>query len=220
MPTIRVMFVMQGASLLPEDRFVNVFHFHDPVVGDSTAAIQLCMNELEDALTGSISGGNTLSQFISPYVSRAAKLVAYDMLTGEPRVPITRNITLSSTSAGGYAEEAAIVLSTHGSPPITPRRRGRMYFGPLVDSATCVAAGTTSSPARPSSASAAHVVQALVAFGGKLMSDSTAAGLPWSIRSTVPDVNYVPIVGGYVDNALDTQRRRGPSPTGRLTFGV
>lgn len=220
MPTVRVMFVMQGASLLPEDRFVNVFHFHNPVVGDPTVAINTCLNELEDALTQVVAGGNSLSQFISPYVSRSAKLVAYDMLTGEPRVPITRNITLSSTSAGGYAEEVAVVLSTHGTPPVTPRRRGRMYFGPLVDSATCIAAGTVSAPARPSSASAAHMVQALLGFGAKLMNDSTTANLPWSIRSTVPAENYVPIVGGYVDNALDTQRRRGPAPTTRLTFGV
>jgi len=220
MPTVRVMFVGQGASLLPEDRFVNVFHFHDPVVGDPAAAILSCTNVLEDLLTAPVSGGNALSSFISPYVSRTATLIAYDMLMPKPRIPYPRSITLAAAVGGGYAEEAAIVLSTHGAPPITARRRGRMYFGPLSDSATCIAPGTTSLPARPSSASAAHVVQALTAFGAALILESGTIGMPWSIRSTVPDENYVQITGGHVDNALDTQRRRGPSPTARLTFGT
>jgi hypothetical protein len=52
------------------------------------------------------------------------------------------------------------------------------------------------------------------------MDDQNGDGVPWCIRSTTPSENFVPIVGGYIDNAFDTQRRRGPADTARLTFGA
>jgi len=220
MPTIRVMFVGQGASLLPEDRFINVFHFHDPTVGDTAAAMLAACNILESFYTAPTAGGNSLSQFMSPYVSRAAKFVCYDLLAPMPRVPFEVPVTLDAATGAGMPEEVAVCLSITGVPPITPRRRGRIYFGPITDAATSVDMATTTSPSRPSQDSAVHLLQTLTAAGKRLMDDGHVIGLPWCIRSTVPSENFVQVADGYVDNAWDTQRRRGPEPTGRLHFGV
>lgn len=220
MPTIRVMHVMQGATNLPEDRFVNVFHFHNPTVGDSTAAIVQVCNVLEDALTTELSGTSSYGNFISPYASRNSQLVAYDMLTATPRIPIPRSITLGAALQGGLPEEVACCMSYHGAPPITARRRGRIYVGPLSSAAIAFQPATAGSPAIPGQTAAGSLNQFLIAFGTFLMAESATVGMPWAIRSTRPDENYVTIVGGHVDNAFDTQRRRGCTPSGRTTWGT
>jgi hypothetical protein len=218
-PTVRVMFVGQGASLLPEDRFVNVFHFHDPTLLPPGPAVDACLDVVEDCYTGSISGGNSMGTFFSPYMMRAATLIGYDLLSPEPRTPVPRAITLGGAQGEGLPEEVALVLSTHGAPPITARRRGRVYFGPLTNGVSTVVDGSNTTPSRPAQASAGQLVQAAVAFGTKMVTDSAVIGMPWCIRSTVPSENFVPITGGFVDNAWDTQRRRGPTTTARTLWG-
>ena len=220
MPTVRIMHVMQGASNLPQDRFVNVFHFHNPTVGDATAAIVQCTNVLEDTLIQELSGNTSFGNLISPYVSRTSTLIAYDMLTEVPRVPIPRTITLGAALTGGLPEEVAVCLSYHGQPPITARRRGRIYVGPLTVASIAFQQATTAMPAIPGQEAAGSINQYLNAFGAFLMAESANVGMPWSIRSTRPEENYVTIVGGHVDNAFDTQRRRGCTPSGRATFGT
>lgn len=218
--SLRVMFVGQGASLLPEDRFVNVFHFHSAsgTAGESEYALAHVMVQNFYDLT--LSGGNSPGMFLSPYCLRNAQTIVYDLEEPEPRVPHPDPFILDAAIGGGMPEEVAIVVSLHGPPPITARRRGRFYFGPISNADTCVVAGTNAVPSRPAKGSAAHVTQCLLASAQALLDNGQANGLLWSIRSTVPDVNYVPITGGWVDDALDTQRRRGPDPSSRMTFGA
>lgn len=218
MPTVRVMFVGQGASLLPEDRFVNVFHFHDPTLLPPDPAIADAIGWVSEFYNSPTVGGTPLGAWISPYVQRPYQLIGYNMLEAKPRVPHPSDFTLPAAVGGGMPEEVAVCLSITGAPPITARRRGRIYFGPLSNAGTAVDPGTSSSPSRPSQDGASDLLQSLVSAGKRLMDDSTAGGLPWSIRSVTPSENYVTVTGGYVDNAFDTQRRRGPDPTGRLHF--
>lgn len=218
MPTVRVMFVGQGASLLPEDRVVNVFHFHDPTLLPPDPAITTCLANVLDFYNTPTAGGTPLGSWLSPWVQRPAKLIGYNMLEAKPRIPHELEFTLPAAVGAGMPEEIAVCLSITGAPPITARRRGRIYFGPITDAGTAVDMGTVSAPSRPSQGSNADLLQSLVNAGKRLMDNSTAEGMPWAIRSTVPAENYVIVTGGYVDNAFDTQRRRGPDPTGRLHF--
>lgn len=210
MADIRCMFVAHGPSNLPEDRVINVLHFSDATTYGAHSA--LVANFVSNFYTAAYAG-DSVGSYLSPWVQRPAELRLYDMSTLKPRVPTIVPLNLvTPLPSGGLPEEAALCLSFHGATPpaVTARRRGRIYIGPLVTSAVIPANGTT--PTRPASNFLSTVTGAATAL---LDSD-----IGWSVLSKF--AGYVPIVGGYIDNALDTQRRRGPVTTARTlwTSGV
>ncbi len=119
--------------------------------------------------------------------------------TGPPKGTSKGPITVSGGSPG--IREVALCLSYQAAP--VPRRRGRMYMGPFKGS---IAAG-----ARP----AASLQNALLDFG-----DGIAAlggiNIRWEQYSTTDGVSN-PVNKMWVDDAWDTQRSRGLSPTSRIT---
>jgi hypothetical protein len=211
MATVRAMSVLQGHSGLSRDVFVNTFYF----VGAGTAsedqalaasAIAAFWEQVEGTQT------NPMGAYISAWVDRAAcSIKTYDMAETKPRVPTTWPLVIPAPlTTQGMMEEAAVCLSYHGSvPPVSPRRRGRIYIGPLGTSAVEFATATT----RPVP-KALFCSDLLVA--AKSLVDTPL--IQWSIRSTRPAENYVAIVGGYCDDAFDTQRRRGTDPLERTPF--
>lgn len=208
MPTVRVMAVFQGASNLPEDRCVNVFHFHDPTNLPYEPAAGVCRDRVRDFYLEIVLGVSAVGAYLSQWLNRDFEVTSYNMLQnpGE-REPTTDIHTLPTITSMGLPEEVAIVGTLLGSPPSTPRRRGRIYIGPLRDGVQ--EGGDESGPCRPNPAVTLAITSACSALA------VTVADTPWCIRSVTPTENYVPIVGGYVDNAFDTQRRRGPDPSDR-----
>lgn len=208
MADVRAMFVMQGGSNLPEDRFINTWHFSS---GASYAAHVVTIQEALADFYIEVPSGSLLAvgKYISPYAKRAATLKCYDLSTAEPRVSTDITITLPTPSlASGLPEEVACCLSFAGAPPVTARRRGRIYLGPLNYDA--VDDGDTTLPARTK----VGMQQSLVSAATNLL----AAGVGWAIRSVASGGTFVPVATGWVDNALDSQRRRGPDASSRLTF--
>lgn len=214
--TLRIQFVGHGPSLLPEDRVVNTFHFHNAGVTYPTGR-DACVAAVAAFYNG-VFAGDQLGAHISAWVQRDAELRIYN-LEDPPgaRVPIINGLTLSGAVGGGLPEEVAIVLSLRGAPPVNGRRRGRLYIGPLSNGTNTYVAASVSTPARPNM-SAAGIAQQLVNRANALEDAAVAANVPWCIRSTVPSENFVPIVDGFVDNAFDTQRRRGPDTTARIEW--
>jgi hypothetical protein len=212
------MAIFQGGSNLPEDRFINVFHFHDPTLLPFQPAAEECITRVRGFYTTE-GTAPALGQNISPYVSRTFTLQAYDLLqpVGE-RVPVVDTGTLGATTADGLPEEVSVCLTLQGAPPVTPRRRGRLYIGPLTDFSTNYTPANTSTPARPNIVGGSSLGATLAERAGALA--ISTADTPWCIRSTTPTENFVPIVGGYIDNAFDTQRRRGPDPTTRFEWAA
>lgn len=213
MPIVRAMTVFQGASGLPEDRFVNTWHFDSAVSLDATA--DLLLTRLGGFWNTPRAGAaNGLAGFTSEYVNRAAQLKCYSLDDPEPRVPEERDFTLNavdtSTNSYNLPEECAVVMSLHAAPPITGRRRGRLYLGPLHSNA--VSDATTGSPVRVSA-----VFQAVIAAAAEEVMDGNVEGPAWVIWSPTNGTGST-VAGGFIDNALDTQRRRGPDPTSRLIF--
>jgi len=212
---IRVMFVGHGPSNLPEDEVVNVFHFQK--TGDYATNVGDTLTQVEAFYTA-VYSGNTVGQFLSPWVQRTAQLRAYDLLTDPPRIPTIQTLSLpSAESNSGLPEEVAICLSYHGAvpPALTPHRRGRIYFGPLCTTAYSIA--NTTNPARPSTS----VTQTLGLAAAALV----LSGAGWAVRTKHGGTGIAPgfltlIHDGYVDNALDTQRRRGPRTTARTAWPV
>lgn len=207
------MAIFQGMSGEAEDRIVNVFHF------TSAATYEEMNPDCIAAVTDFYNGTNptsTLSAYLSPWLNFPAEIRTYDMdLPKNTRVPsINAWERAFATNPTGLPEEVAACITLHAvvPPALNRRRRGRLYIGPL--NASALAGGSNAGPSRPSGV----FMNDAAAAAGRLVA-SGSSGPVWSILSKVPTENYVRIAAGYVDNAFDTQRRRGPDPTARVTFG-
>lgn len=216
MPAVRVMFVGQGASGLSEDRCVNTFYFDVAGGGVTEATHDAAKLAVQNFYLGlgvaPIAQAYAVGAYLSPWISRFAELISYDMADPKPRIPHSTDLLLpAARSSSGLPEEVAVVLSTRGDPPASPRRRGRLFLGPLCTSAS--APGSTTDPARPHS----DLILDLGKAASRLCAEG-AEGIQWCIRSVTPSENYVPIRAGYVDDAFDTQRRRGPDASVRVSW--
>lgn len=202
-------------SLIGANDVVNTFNFTgiDNVEDQATVAlglIKVFYNDLTDLQTSAVK--NYLSGELNPAGTR---IKIYDASDPEPRVPIldeSLGVTgPSPASTTNLPGEVAVGLSytaaiTSGVP--AARRRGRIYLGPLNAGAT---EGVANAPQRPSSVFMLNLSRA-----AKGLSDGPI-GTRWAVYSRRDDA-FRPIVAGYVDNAFDTQRRRGVDATARIAF--
>jgi hypothetical protein len=161
------------------------------------------------------TSADPVAVYLSPWVSRTATFITYNLADAKPRVPTATEETLPTAgSTSGLPEEVAVCLSYRGAipPGASPRRRGRIYLGPLGVGVMDYASTTGFSHPAPT------FVSALAQAATRLISQSNSDSIAWCIRSTVPSENFVPIDAGYIDNAFDTQQRRGPKSSSRVPF--
>lgn len=234
---------LPASTLLPEDVFENVIHIGLEQGTWGGGHLTLMMEAFRDFYTqipplGSLSLGTRISEAVSR-TADACSIVAYDTddLSGNSPMgsPIgSLNFTMPTAGAGsGLPEEVAVICSYHGDltnvpvtqanpapPPATirpaQRRRGRLYLGPLQANAGQEA----SSQFRP-------VVQLRneLGYAFKDLCNTVKAIDPVTEQYYVgvwskADEEVWEAVGGYVDDAWDTQRRRGLAPTIRNSFVV
>jgi hypothetical protein len=136
-------------------------------------------------------------------------------------------IPMSNYAAAGGSgidlpEQVAVCMSFHGvttdlgeggghAARPAARHRGRVYLGPL--SATAIAIDpTTGSPVVDAS-----LLTSLGGNAGSGLMPSTAPN--WCVWSR-KNAEVYPVVGGFIDNRFDTQRRRLEAPTFRQVYGV
>jgi hypothetical protein len=207
---VRAQVTFQGGTNLPEDRFINTFHFSKPGWATLAAAVAEIDGPLKTMYTAPYVG-NTIGSMTSPFVMRAFTVRYYDMAQAEPRVPLITNGTLPAVTSGGIAlpEEAAIVSSFHGSPPVTPRKRGRVYLGPLNH--FVLTAGTTTAPTRVAANVRTSLAGAFTALA--------AANVGWVVYSPTGSLE-TPVVAGFINDDVDTQRRRGPDASARSIWAL
>lgn len=202
------MFIGHGPSNLPEDRIVNVFHFStDGEYDDDRVTAHVAV---DDFYTGA-NIVQPIGAYLSAWVQRICETRTYNLEDPKPRLPQVGAITLPAPSqASGLPEEVACCLTLQGAipPAASARRRGRLYIGPL--NLTAATFGTALVASRPSDI----FVNDLVVAATRLRNNS----LGWAIRSSLPVQNFVEVDHGYVDNAFDTQRRRGPRTTSRVLW--
>lgn len=226
---------LQHASGLPRDQVVNTFSFSRETDWDAGA-----LTALETALTDFYNGvdtggtGRAVAEFIGPQISRTAAPVIrhYDLdghlaggRLGSP-IRVTPMALLSAPMGGApLPSEVAVCLSFHGAYGADPefgaagtrprqRDRGRIYVGPMPMNIAVVA--TEASTSRPRVADGC--ADTLLHAANRLFLESTS-GKTWCIWSRKNGV-LKPITGVAVDDAFDTQRRRGERPAGsrRLEF--
>lgn len=213
---IRAQVIFQGQSGLPEDRFVTTWAFATPSGSVDELHFQQAVEMLTDfwTLLDPVTGGR-LEGLLSPVVVRgigAGEIRCYDLGGLPPREPYIARFDLVGTEPpSGLPAEVAVVASFHGSTS-TPRTRGRVYIGPLYTGIAVQSGG------------AGRVIPAA---GDRLAIVSACQRLrdnwprpeyiSWCILSQVNAV-LVPVEGGWVDDAFDTQRRRGEAPVDRTSW--
>jgi len=161
-----------------------------------------------------LSVGQTIRvrDFISGELNTAGtRAKIYDLSDPKPRVPIwdqSLGVGSQTSSAASFPSEVALCLS-YQSEPVSgvaqARRRGRIYIGPL---AAATGTATAQTPVRPV---AGHMTS--LGAAAKALS-SGPVGTQWCVWSRKNSAFY-PITHGYVDNAFDTQRRRGVDTTSK-----
>lgn len=218
MPTLFAQVTIPNKDELNADAIVNTFNWTgvDDVEDMCTAILSRLQTFYNTAPSGST---NQLSKFMSTELNfPGARLKIYDASDPEPRVPVfDESMGLSQgtpVATSNLPGEVSLCLSYSAktvSGGNRRRRRGRIYIGPL----NTAAADTSSNvAARPN-----VNFQTCLKGAGLALAEASTLGASWVVWSRKSSSAAV-IHEGYVDNAFDTQRRRGVAPTSRMTWEV
>lgn len=197
MPNHDIQVVLHNANGLPQDDYVNTLHYEinapDTVEGtcdDIKAAYQGFIGFMSDDING-------------------MTIRVYDPGLNPGGPSFTKNYAFAPAIAGGASELACCLsYATVDNPDAsTPRRRGRIYLGPLSGSAT--------GQKRPITTLRTGVL----ALGQALAAAGNAGNSTWLMYSQT-DGTYSKIESIWVDDAWDVQRRRGLAPTLRTAQDV
>lgn len=196
-------------SGLPEDVTVNTFHCGAATMNQTE---QDDWAQLLDDFYNDVFTGNNVMGFLSSQISGDYTIKVYDLTDPEPRAP-----TSTYTGAWGgigitaMPSEVSCCLSYQAaaiSGVPQARRRGRLFIGPLAQTAQ---SGTT--VPRP----ATGLIATLCETADSFRVAAVALGLPWVVHSRVLGTG-ANVTNGWVDNAFDTQRRRGEAATARTLW--
>lgn len=175
---------------------------------------------LQEFYDSAVANGNRVSQYLGPQINRSAGYITtYDLSQAPPRTPEETALVLSGTPATqGLPAEVACCLTAYSDRNI-PRHRGRVFIGPLADGAIAAWVGGDLD-VRPDPTFRETLRQAgarLSRYGSvTLAGEGTFA---WSILSPTDEVARQ-VTHGWIDNAFDTQRRRGVQPTQRQLWNA
>lgn len=208
MVAMRAQVVVPADTGLPEDVVVNTWGLDASIdVGTWQASFMAAMLAFYDERNSYLS---------SLYQWTAARVRLYNLADPTPRVPIfDLPLGLTGTFAlNTLPQEVALCLSFQG-PKLSgvpqARRRGRVYLGPWATAASDSGTG------RPED----DLITLLIEAADELLDASNAAtGWKWAVISGASGSTPTPVIvtNGWVDNAWDTQRRRGASPGTRALF--
>ena len=220
MTLLRVQACLERDTGLPVDRFCNTFYFVTPLPGPATAAD---LDEAEELVIQFYNAPAGTSNSVGQYMSSLLKagqshtVKIYDMTAPKPR-PVIREAKFSIDFATKQPmpAEVAVCLSykADSQPGVLPGRlRGRVYVGPLgVDSISSTINDGDVAPHAALMLALRDASILLLAAGGP---PTAPTGLQWVVYSPTRAKASI-ITSTYVDNAFDTQRRRGGRATQRV----
>lgn len=153
-----------------------------------------------------------LGAYINNTIKRAARLQAYVIEDSPPRAPVLeREITLPTQASGTQLPaEVAVTCSFQGtrqSGSSQARRRGRIFLGPTV----------ALDGDHPITVAPTMINNVCKQFEAMKAASDASIDYQWRIWSPT-DGSSVLVDNGWVDNAWDTQRRRGPRATSRTVW--
>jgi hypothetical protein len=221
--------VLPSTTGRPEDAVINTFAWltsTSPASNSELTDIGVFMTSFYNNVRATTF---SVASFLGTQLSRAALAAhfkLYDLTgaeDGRPHGSPIRDITWTlgnpTPASTNLPSEIAVVLSFHslltdfqqelGDTRPAARRRGRVYLGPVNSGALNVDA--TSHIVSVSTLCRDTISQA----GDAMLATPTAQWAQWSRANLQLDS----VTGGFVDNAFDSQRRRGESATLRTVFG-
>lgn len=236
MGVIRATCVLEHSSGLARDNAVNTFHFNGPTDEATLGALKLALDRF---YVSPNTGGSTAA--VGEYISNVMtglRFKLYDV-TAEPSgppildQPSGAGLPAVRLNSANLPSEVALCGSFEGLPAaglVQKRRRGRIYLGPLN-----IAASTTSGTGvtRPSTGVRTTLQLALqrLALEVDSVAEMVVYSRPYAGREAGIGPNGKPfkalparpgttvnIEQVWVDDAFDTQRRRGERATGRGTI--
>jgi hypothetical protein len=205
-PNEFVLVTIPNDNGLPEDATTNTWSFE--LAADSAIQREAYLDALQDFY-------ESCAGLYSPEANvDAITFKVYDRANAKPRPVISQRTFDAGTSADdGLPGEVAVVLSFRSNFPAgsnRARRRGRIFLGPLALSWLDNTGATVQM-------SASFQDTLRDAASALLVASDLASGWTWDIWSEMDSVGYQ-VISGWVDNAFDTQRRRGREATSRITF--
>jgi len=206
----------------PADATMNTWHFKTNDVGSPADQAGDCIAHLAGEFY------NNIDVYYSNFCSGAVEYKAFDLSDPEPRVPVVEGTTTMSVGDNnGLPCEVAVCLSfqadrVSGTPQA--RRRGRVYIGPLWAAQTVVAdtgSGDMIVDADFRSALATNAA----GLAGVFVGSSSGSSIAWCVFSptmledgaTLSQASNN-VTNGWIDFAIDIQRRRGHAPGGRTLW--
>lgn len=197
--------VIFPTSNLVADASTNTFSFD----ADDDAATE----DIFDAL---VAFYNDIYGVYPGTVRQTANIIKiYALADPTPRAPVFEGTFNFATAPSGspLPQEVAACISfqgSHVSGISQARRRGRVFIGPL-STALVGADGRMTGTA---------VVVLKGGASGLLEASDAAANWTWGVKSETGFALFTAIVDGWIDNAFDTQRRRGVQSTIRSPWDV
>lgn len=201
--------VFTAASGIPADEIVNTFNFEGGAGATDTANIDDMLLDFYTEASGTFP---ITAYYPSQAFSGDFAIRIYCQDDPMPRPPRAEYFH-SFTPATGETlpHEVAFCLSYQAAPVAgqsQARRRGRVFLGPITEG--------QNDGGRPSQILCDNVMASAVDLLAAANASTTWQWIVWSRASAA---GY-DVVGGWTDDAWDTQRRRGVSATERYPWSV
>lgn len=232
MTLFRVQHIYNHKSGQAEDAILNTLYFSSivsPPTGTWLTDLDAAVLKFYNDPVG--SPARSIHQYIGSVQMLTARETnkIYNMADDPPRIPVG-NFTdpapdWPNNTTPAMPSEVAICLSFRGnleSGQPAARRKGRIFIGPLN---TSVLQADTNGTARVH----AELQQTFVNAAQRLQADAQTAGFNWivfsptSVAAEQPsggDFGEFEVTSAWVDNAFDTQRRRGVNAGSRVTLAI
>jgi hypothetical protein len=211
---ILVQAILENDSALPKDRSINTFHFNTHTgAAPTTAALDEIAVAVRDfyevAHTGST---NSIASLLGAQLSGVMELKMYDLEDAKPRAPIRDSFPVPFTPGSTALPSEVAVVGSYQAAKLSGfnqrNRRGRIYIGPL---STSTQVSTTGKPVTTANGIVETIASAMTWLAGGTWA---TLGQTWDVFSQKFNTSAV-VTDGWVDNAFDTQRRRGEAATTR-----
>lgn len=187
---------ISAASGLPEDKVVNTFHFEGSETATDLANIDDMLSDFYDANNAT---GRLFARYSSGSISNQVAIKIFCLADPEPREPRGEFFHTWTRGTGTtLPAEVALCMSYQAAPlagESQRRRRGRIYLGPFL--------ATTNVSGRPQ-----QELRQIISEAAENLRLAANASVTWQVA------------GGWVDNAWDSQRRRGVKATERIEWGT
>lgn len=209
MPIYRAQVIVPADTGIGRDAVVNTWGFFS--LQGATAVV----SDITTPLKGFYDGWANYRAGLAAWTQTRMKL--YDMSQPKPRAPVADvSLALSaSEQTTNLPGEVALCLSFQAarvSGLTQARRRGRIYLGPFAQLAN------VSSTGRPDATMRTAILTAASAFLTAMNGTATGWHVISQPKPTDP-LTSAPVTGGWMDDAWDTQRRRGVTAATRSLFG-